>query len=140
MNLNMDVLLVDDSETILFRLCSLLSENGCRVQTTNDGNQAIARLKAFQPNLIISDFTMPGMDGFSMLRVLQGDPNTSDIPVFVLTGKSMNAGTRQMIEFEPNVKKIFNKPPNDSALLEAVKKLAQDTGKYSPTPQEKPET
>lgn len=139
-NLNLNVLVVDDSETIRFALHSVLSENGCKVKTANDGRAALEMLKQFQADAIINDFNMPGMDGFEMLRMLQSDIDFREIPCIILTGKAMDQSTRKMVEMESNVKKVFTKPPNNSLLLDALKEIAKAKGKYVETKKPAPNT
>lgn len=128
--MNLDVLVVDDSETQRFHTKVLLEERGCKVREAGDGKHALEMLKFFKPDVMILDFTMPGMDGFGLLRLLQGDPTTSDIPIIVLTAKMMDASMRNEIEMEPNVERVFAKPPDIPALFEIVRQVSKSKGKY----------
>ena len=127
---NLDVLVVDDSATIRMYLESFLKERGCRVQTAENGKAATERLRAFKPDLIFLDFNMPEMDGFTMLRELQTDPDCSRIAIFVLTGKSMEGNAGEMIKLEPNVKAVLAKPTDDRTLIKKLREFATSIGKY----------
>ena len=108
----------------------LLEERGCKVREAGDGKHALDMLKSFKPDVMILDFTMPGMDGFGLLRLLQGDAATADIPIVVLTAKMMDASMRNEIEMEPNVERVFAKPPDIPALFEIVRQVSKSKGKY----------
>ncbi|MBI4375359.1 MAG: response regulator [Elusimicrobia bacterium] len=127
----MDILIVDDSETILFKLEALLKDNGFHVATAVDGKKAVELLNAFKPDLIVTDFNMPGLDGFAMLRLLQGDPAWTNIPVVIITGRALDESTRKLVEFEPNVKRIFLKPIDEQGLLKVIREVGVKRGKLS---------
>ena len=128
--LNLNILVVDDSETQRFHMKVLLEERGCKVTEASDGGKALESLKASIPDLMVLDFTMPGMDGFGLLRLLQGDPNCSEIPIVVLTAKMMDNTMRAEIEMEPNVEKVFPKPPNLPDFFEIIRQTSKAKGKY----------
>ena len=62
------VLLVDDSATILMSLSAILTKNGFQVATATDGMDAMAKLAAVKPHLIITDLNMPRMDGMVFIQ------------------------------------------------------------------------
>jgi two-component system, NtrC family, sensor kinase len=82
------VLVVDDTPTNLQVLFDLLSEQGYRVAIAKNGETALQRLESFQPNLILLDVMMPGIDGFETCQRFKANPNTRDIPVIFMTALS----------------------------------------------------
>jgi len=78
------VLLVDDEPNILQFLEMGLQEEGCEVQTAQDGMMAVNLAKQFQPHIIILDVMMPGMDGFEVCRMLK---KTENVAIIMLTAK-----------------------------------------------------
>jgi PleD family two-component response regulator len=58
-----------------------------RVELARDGNEAVARAKALQPDVIIMDVFMPNRDGLDALRELQATPETENIPVILLSAR-----------------------------------------------------
>jgi CheY-like chemotaxis protein len=78
----------------------MLEHLGYRVAEAGDGNQAIAMARAEQPDAILMDMSLPGLDGWSATRALKDDPATASIPVIALTahvseqhrGEAMSAG------------------------------------------------
>ena len=82
------VLVVDDTPEILSLIHSLLRDT-YQVKSANNGSKGlqIARSEP-QPDLILLDIMMPGMDGYEVCTQLKDDPKTRDIPVIFLTAKS----------------------------------------------------
>jgi DNA-binding response OmpR family regulator len=87
-----DLVLVadDDRDIVRFLEVNLVIE-GIEVVTAHDGKDALAKALALQPNLILLDVMMPGMDGFEVCSKLRADPRGADIPVIMLTAKSLQA-------------------------------------------------
>ncbi|BAT56670.1 response regulator receiver sensor signal transduction histidine kinase (plasmid) [Nostoc sp. NIES-3756] len=82
------ILIVDDTPTNLQVLFDLLSEQGYRVAIAKNGETALQRLQISQPNLILLDVMMPGIDGFETCQRLKANPDTSKIPVIFMTALS----------------------------------------------------
>jgi CheY-like chemotaxis protein/anti-sigma regulatory factor (Ser/Thr protein kinase) len=79
------ILAVDDSPDNLEILYYYLSSEGYRVAQASSGEEALAKVAARRPNLILMDVKMSGMDGLETIRRLKSDPATKDIPVISLT-------------------------------------------------------
>ncbi|AKG21036.1 sensor histidine kinase [Calothrix sp. 336/3] len=82
------ILVVDDTPTNLQVLFDVLSDQGYRVAIAKNGETALQRLQTSQPNLILLDVMMPGIDGFETCKRLKANPNTCDIPVIFMTALS----------------------------------------------------
>lgn len=82
------ILVVDDTPTNLQVLFDLLSEQSYRVAIAKNGETALQRLETFQPNLILLDVMMPGIDGFETCQRFKANPHTRDIPVIFMTALS----------------------------------------------------
>ncbi|NJR52522.1 MAG: response regulator [Leptolyngbyaceae cyanobacterium CSU_1_3] len=82
------ILVVDDTPTNLQVLFDLLSAQGYRVAIAKNGEAALQRLQTSQPNLILLDVMMPGIDGFETCQRLKSEPTTRDIPVVFMTALS----------------------------------------------------
>jgi len=68
-----------------------LSMVGYKVETAEDGHQAIVKARALRPDLIVMDLQMPKLDGWAAIRELQGRAETASIRVVVLTGHDFKA-------------------------------------------------
>lgn len=80
------VLIVDDVPENLAVLSDLLGEAGYVVLVATDGERAIDTARRVNPDVILLDAVMPGLDGFETCRRLKGDETTRDIPVVFMTG------------------------------------------------------
>lgn len=79
------ILLVDDSASSRMILSTILSENGYRVITAENGREALQIVAAKRPALILLDINMPEVDGYEACRRLKADPQTRDIPVIFIS-------------------------------------------------------
>jgi twitching motility two-component system response regulator PilH len=85
------VLVVDDSAIDLKNLERIVSDAGAVVLTACNGAEALAKARESQPQLIMLDVNMPGIDGFSTARQLAADPQTKGIPIVFVTSKDQKA-------------------------------------------------
>jgi len=69
------VLVADDEEDVRFLLSRLLGDVGYEVHLAQDGLEALDRIEASKPDLMILDLMMPGLDGWGVLKRLEGHPN-----------------------------------------------------------------
>jgi signal transduction histidine kinase/DNA-binding response OmpR family regulator len=88
------VLLVEDDPLQRERVRSWLEGQQWTVQEAGNGREALARLEADTPDLILLDLMMPEMDGFSVVAALQKEPGWRDIPVIVVTSRDLDAEDR----------------------------------------------
>ncbi len=80
------VLIVDDAPDNLAVLHDTLDESGYTVLVALDGESALARAAQAQPDVVLLDAIMPGMDGFEVARRLKADAATAHIPIIFMTG------------------------------------------------------
>jgi signal transduction histidine kinase/CheY-like chemotaxis protein len=91
------VLLVDDDKDQRERLRGWLEGEQWVVQETANGREALARLQADKPDVILLDLMMPEMDGFAVVAALQKEPRWRDIPVIVITARDLDAKDRERL-------------------------------------------
>lgn len=82
------VLIVEDdfSTRMLYR--EYLQHEGFRTVDAHNGHQALEKARDLQPNAVLTDLAVPGMDGFEFCRALQESPATRSIPILAVTGHS----------------------------------------------------
>ena len=80
------ILVVDDERNLLLILEKVLTAEGYSVITVNNGADAVISAKLKNPDLIILDVSMPGMDGSEVAEKLKDDSKTENIPIIFLTG------------------------------------------------------
>ena len=83
------ILIVDDNPTNLKLAADLLEIEGHTIALAHDAEQAQEVLKITQPDLILMDIQMPGMDGLTLTRLLKSNPSYQHIPIVALTAFAM---------------------------------------------------
>lgn len=81
-------LVVDDSMVIRHTVSRFLEERGFAVELASDGMEALEILKRVRPALLITDMQMPSMSGSELITALKNKPETANIPILILTGRS----------------------------------------------------
>jgi signal transduction histidine kinase/CheY-like chemotaxis protein len=79
------ILVVDDDDSIRSLLQQELSDAGYIIEEATNGKEAVAKVRAQKPDLVILDVMMPEMNGFDVAAVLKNDPQTMDVPIIVLS-------------------------------------------------------
>ncbi len=80
------LLLADDSITIHKVVELILTGEGFEIKATNNGEEALAVLPTFKPDIVLADVEMPKMNGYLLCQKIKQDPSTSSIPVILLAG------------------------------------------------------
>jgi PAS domain S-box-containing protein len=91
----MRILVVDDNHDAAEVLSMLLESTGINVQVVNSGPAALAALPDYQPNIILMDIGMPGMNGYEVARRIREQPRYDDITMVALTGWGQEEDRRQ---------------------------------------------
>lgn len=112
------ILIVDDDYETLSMLGKLLSKHNFKVVPANSGTQGIALARSKKPELILLDISMPEQDGFSVCKSLKADPETANIPVIFLTGKTDSDDLLK--GFQSGAQDYIQKPFNHSELLARI--------------------
>jgi len=115
------ILAVDDERHIVRLVEVNLARAGYQVVTAFDGREALQKVEAEQPDLVVLDVMMPFMDGFEVLRNLKANPLTADIPVIMLTAKAQDADVFR--GWQSGVDCYLTKPFNPMELLTFVKRI-----------------
>jgi DNA-binding response OmpR family regulator len=111
----MHVLAVDDDPETLRAIAEALREQHVEVVTAGTGQEAVRLARTRPFDLIISDLLMPDIDGISLMSALDHDPETSKIPVLVLTGPDLSDADRSRLDA-----KALGILPKGSAVHEAL--------------------
>ncbi|EAZ88752.1 response regulator [Crocosphaera chwakensis] len=80
------ILGVDDNEDNLLLLTHIMQCMGCNLITANNGNDVLSLVKDYQPDLILLDIILPGLNGIEVIEQLKGDEATKNIPIIAVTG------------------------------------------------------
>jgi twitching motility two-component system response regulator PilH len=113
------IMVVDDSATDRTFIEGMLKKRGYEVLTVHGGESAVERSKAEQPDLILMDVVMPGLNGFQATRAIARDEKTKHIPIIICTSKNQESdriwGLRQ------GARDYISKPIDERQLFEKIK-------------------
>ncbi|MEJ0065868.1 MAG: PleD family two-component system response regulator [Caulobacteraceae bacterium] len=117
------ILVVDDIEANIRLLQAKLQAEYYDVLTAHDGQTALSIAAREQPDLVLLDVMMPGMDGFETCRRLKDDPVTRHIPVVLVT--ALDGRGDRITGLEAGADEFLNKPIDDIMLFARVKSLTR---------------
>jgi CheY-like chemotaxis protein len=86
-------LVVDDSMLIRHSVCRFLEERGFEVESATNGTEAVAMLSLKTPDIIITDLSMPKMNGAELITFIKGRRQTANTPIVVLAAKRTSSET-----------------------------------------------
>lgn len=115
------VLLVEDSEDVLFVLRVELESMGYLVDTAANANAGVEAARRARPDVIVSDLRMPGVDGFEFIRRIRHISSLASVPAIALTGAAMESDIHNAIAggFTAHLKK----PVEASELSKLIEQL-----------------
>jgi len=122
------ILAVDDERHIVRLIQVNLERAGYQVSTAFDGNEALKKVEADKPDLIVLDVMMPRMDGFEVLKRLQANPETREIPIVMLTAKAQDADVFR--GWSSGVSAYLTKPFNPLELVTFVRRILSGYDQY----------
>lgn len=86
------ILLVDDEPNMIKVVGKRLEVSGFEVSMAIDGEEALSKARAENPDLIVLDLMLPVKNGFEVCKALKQDPNTRKIPIIIFSGKGEEMG------------------------------------------------
>ena len=95
---NKTVLVVDDAPLNRKLIRTVLAMRRIRVIEAEDAEQAFELIREHRPDLVLMDLQLPGLNGLEAARVLKSDPETTDIPVVILSAGSIQEDESAMRE------------------------------------------
>jgi twitching motility two-component system response regulator PilH len=115
------ILVVDDSPTERYFLTDILIKNGFSVSTAENGEEALLKVKADKPQLILMDVVMPGQNGFQITRSIARDPETQEVPIIICTSKGQE--TDRIWGLRQGARDYIVKPVDPQELLSKIAAL-----------------
>lgn len=115
------ILVVDDSPTERYFLTDILIKRGFSVSTAENGEDALLKIKADKPQLILMDVVMPGQNGFQVTRSIARDPETQDVPIIICTSKGQE--TDRIWGLRQGARDYIVKPVDPAELLSKIAAL-----------------
>ncbi len=118
---NKKILIVEDEQDILQLVKHYLEKEGFRPVTAINGLDALKRVKEDKPDLVVLDLMLPHMDGLEVCKRLRSVPDTSMLPIIMLTAKAEESDT--IVGLELGADDYVTKPFSPKALVARVKAL-----------------
>ena len=115
------ILVVEDSPTYLRQISNLLQDNGFRIVTAMDGEEALEKAVQENPSVVVLDVILPKKNGFQVCRQLKTSPVTQDIKILMLTSKTQDSD--RFWGLKQGADEYMTKPFEDGELLNNVAKL-----------------
>lgn len=115
------VLFVEDQIEFLAVHKMYLEKHGYRVVAVGDGWEAVQTARTERPQVILMDLSIPGIDGLTATRELKNDPDTSEIPVIMMTAHGYGAAGRRAKE--AGCTGFIAKPVDPNRVLAEVQRL-----------------
>lgn len=113
------ILLIDDDQNLTFILRAHLSAAGYTVDEAQDAEAGIQRAATFNPDLIVMDIGLPGVDGIEATRRIKSRPETADIPIIILTCR--NDSDHVVMALEAGAQEYVVKPFDVGELLARIR-------------------
>ena len=120
------ILLIEDNEQNRYLLTFLLERRNYEVVAAESGSQGLELAAKVNPNLILLDIQLPGMDGYAVARALKGDSRLKSIPIVAVTSYAM-VGDREKV-LDAGAEGYIEKPINPETFVAEVENFLQSPG------------
>ncbi|WP_420428314.1 response regulator [Algiphilus sp.] len=117
------VLVVDDSPTDLAAIRKMLESDGHEVVELTEGGSALETVRSTQPDCVLMDVVMPGMNGFQATRAISKDTATQNIPIIVISSKSQD--TDRLWALRQGAREYIVKPIKQADLLAKIRAVLE---------------
>jgi len=120
-NMSKKILIVDDEPNIVISLEFLMKKEGFEVAVAGEGEEALAKVASFSPDLVLLDVMMPKKSGFEVCELLRADPARSDLKIVMLTAKGRDTEVAKGLAIGADA--YMTKPFSTKELLALVKAM-----------------
>ena len=117
------VLVVDDLASQMELITTYLQEEGYKIIQANNGKEALRKILAEKPDVVITDLVMPEMSGLELCRSIKKNPNTQQLPVIACTSKDQELD--RMWGMKQGIDVYVTKPFTQDEILHAVKSVVK---------------
>jgi len=134
------ILVVDDDPDMRLAIGSVLKSRSYEIVEARDGEEALARLKEEQPDLMLLDLLLPKMDGFAVVKEIKNtEQRYPSVPILIISSVREEASHRRYeleVGHKLNIDEYIEKPIEPFILLERVERLLSKGGKNAETNQD----
>lgn len=113
------ILVVDDDTSTTWLMENVLSKAGYEIHTVNNSQMAVAKALSTNPDLILLDLMMPGIDGIGICKALQAEPGTKKIPILVFS--AVGDINSKLDAFSAGAKDYISKPVHIEELKSRIR-------------------
>jgi DNA-binding response OmpR family regulator len=124
------VLVVEDDPDIAHLLTHSLGRAGFSIETLTSGHDVIASVRRLQPDLVLLDLMLPGLDGLVVCRSLRSDPSTAALPVIMLTARAEESD--RIVGLELGADDYITKPFSPNEVVARVRALLRRAHRVDP--------
>jgi DNA-binding response OmpR family regulator len=115
------ILIVDDEPNIVISLEFLMKKEGFAVAVASDGDEALALVASFNPDLLLLDVMMPKKSGFEVCEALRADPERAGLKIVMLTAKGRDTEMAKGLALGADA--YVTKPFSTKELVDKVKEM-----------------
>lgn len=115
------ILIADDNQPNRELLEAYLAEIDCEVATAVDGQDTLAKVKSFQPDLVLLDVMMPKLSGFEVCQKMKADPATRKIMILMVTALNESGDIERAVK--AGTDDFLSKPVNKIELIKRVQNM-----------------
>ena len=115
------ILIVDDEPNIIISLEFLMKKEGFEVAVAIDGDEALAKVASFGPDLMLLDVMMPKKSGFEVCEALRADPTNAGLQIVMLTAKGRDTEVAKGLAIGADA--YLTKPFSTKELVAKVKSM-----------------
>lgn len=115
------VLLIEDDSVIVDLLRCRLEDGGFKVISAGNGQIGLQKMKKDNPDLVLLDVKMPGMDGFEVCRIAKNDPELKEIPIVFLTTAAQEWDLKEAKE--AGAEGYITKPYEGKGIVEKIEEI-----------------
>ena len=115
------ILIVDDEPNIVISLEFLMKKEGFEVAVANDGDEALAKVASFNPDLLLLDVMMPKKSGFEVCEALRADSERAGLKIVMLTAKGRDTEMAKGLAIGADA--YVTKPFSTKELVDKVKEM-----------------
>jgi len=117
------MLIVDDNVEFRTMVCDYFTDLGFTVQIADNGREGLVKARQIKPDIILLDVMMPEVGGIEVIRQLQAEDETREIPVLIITGSFFDKNMSDLFKQEPNCREFMSKTVELSYLQKKVEAL-----------------
>jgi DNA-binding response OmpR family regulator len=119
-----EILIVDDEPSIVVPVQFLMQQQGYNVLVAEDGHDALDMIYKYQPDLVLLDIMLPGIDGHEVCEIVRLNPKLRDVKIIFLTAKGREVEIAKGLALGADA--YITKPFSNAELVAKVKTVLED--------------